>query len=559
MRLLDCRRLPGPNLLWSRPGAVIDIEFGAESPDLVIGAWQKAARRLLDDINWKEEETCIRRFEGGASCAISAPVDALYTATEIIEAAWDAARDMIEGGNRHVMLRLARQLREEVRDEERPRLQRLIAAARERSLPVVLDTDEVSIGLGAHSETWRLGDVPHPDDVDWSTFGSIPVALVTGTNGKTTTVRLLGSIGAAAELTTGISSTDWMAIGGEVIERDDYAGPEGARRILRDPRCELAILETARGGLLRRGLAVERADAALITNIAADHLGEFGVQNLDELADVKWVVTRALGNHGTAVLNADEPRLVARAGELAGPIIWFSPDGANATMKAHAAAGGTYCTIDRGRIVVGTGDTRMPIVSIKQIPVCFGGAAVHNVANALGAAALAHALGIEHDAIARGLRSLEDNPGRSNLYDVNGVSVLLDFAHNPHGLRAMVAMASRMPANRRALVIGQAGDRSDEDIRELVMASGELRFDRVFVKRMEKLSRGREPGAVASLMRKSFRELGYPAGNIRTIQHELGALRAALRWAGPGDQIVFLSHEDRANVRAELERLSGKG
>ncbi len=560
MRLLDSRRLPGPNLLWDRPGAVIDVEFGDYPPNLVIGAWEHEVRRLLDEVGWKDEELCGRRFQGGASLAISAPVDALYTATEINEAAWDAARDLLEGGHRQLLLRVARQLREEVRDEERPRLRRLIAAAREREVPVVLDTDEVSLGLGVHSRCWTLSEVPHPDDVDWPSLGPIPLALVTGTNGKTTTVRLMSAIGNAAGLTTGISSTDWLSIGDEIIEKDDYAGPEGARKILRNRRCQLAVLETARGGLLRRGLAVERADAALITNIASDHIGEFGVQNLEELADVKWVVTRALDDKGTLVLNADDPRLVARAEHFTGRILWFSPDPRNPLLLSHLKAGGTVCTLNRGRIVFRKGNKLTPVVSVKRIPICFDGAARHNVYNALGAAALSHALGVKPEAIAEGLCALrnEDNPGRSNLYNIGGVTVLLDFAHNPHGLKAMAELAAAMPAERRALIVGQAGDRSDEDIRDLAWAAEDLRFDRVFIKRLDKYNRGRPQGEAATMLREEFLAQGYKAGALKASQTEQGALRSALRWAQPGDQVLCLAHEDRDGLMAKLAELQAE-
>ena len=147
-----------------------------------------------------------------------------------------------------------------------------MAAAQAHGVTVVLDTDEVSLGLGKHSRCWDLDQLPHANEVDFKALTTIPVALVTGTNGKTTTVRMMASIGGAAGVVTGVSSTDWLAVGDDIIERDDFAGPQGARTILRDTRCELAILETARGGLLRRGLAVERADVALITNIARLHI-----------------------------------------------------------------------------------------------------------------------------------------------------------------------------------------------------------------------------------------------------------------------------------------------
>ena len=560
MRLLDTRRLTGPNLLWERPGAVIDVAFGELSPELVIGAWETEARRLLDGVGWKEEALCVRRFEGGASLAISAPVDALYAATEVNEAAWDATRDFLEGGRRQLMQRVARSLREEIRDEERPRLQRLMAAAQDHSVAIVLDTDELSLGLGKHSQTWELHAVPHPDDVEWSVLARIPVAVVTGTNGKTTTVRLMSSIGRAAGLTTGVSSTDWLSVGDEIIEKDDYAGPQGARKILRDRRCELAVLETARGGLLRRGLAVVHADAALITNIAADHIGEFGVQNLEELADVKWVVTRVLDESGTLVLNADDPLLVARADQVNCSIIWFSLNASNPVLREHAANGGTCCTLNRGRIVLRKGKGLQPVVPVARVPICFGGAARHNVANALAATALAHALGLSRDAIREGLENMgtDENPGRANLYEVDGVKVLLDFAHNPHGLSAVVDMAGKIEANRRLLITGQAGDRGDQDIRDLAHASAGLSFDRVLIKRLDKYSRGRKAGEAAKMLREEYRAQGYKASQLAEHSNEMGALRSALRWAKPGDLVVFLVHEDRDTAIATLEKLQAE-
>ena len=556
MRLLDSRRLTGPNLLWEKPGAVIDVAFGDAPARLVVGAWEREARRLLDEIGWKEQQLCVRCFEGGASLAISAPVDALYSAAEVNEAAWDAARDLVNGGNRHLLQRVARQLREEIRDEERPRLQRLLAAAAEHHVPVILDTDRVSLGLGEHSACWDLRDVPHPDDVAWNKLGAIPLALVTGTNGKTTSVRLMAAIGRAAGLTTGVSSTDWLAVGDNILEKDDYAGPEGARRILRDSRCELAVLETARGGLLRRGLAVERADAVLITNIASDHIGEFGVQNVEELADVKWIATRALGADSTLVLNADDPYLVARASSVDARIAWFSSDASNPRLREHARSGGTTCTVDKGRIVLTEGGKRRTVVALEQVPICFGGAARHNVMNALGATALARALGLSVAHIRAGLKTMQnlDNPGRANLYQCGGARVLLDFAHNPAGVEAVIELAAALPAKRRLLVIGQAGDRTDEDIRDLARASDGIRFERVLIKRLDSYGRGRAAGEVADMLQAAFREQGYNARQIGVSSREMDALRAALRWARPGDLVVFLAHEDRDAVMAYLEK-----
>jgi len=551
MRLLDSRRLTGASLFLAGPGAVIDIAVDDDERGLLIAAWEHHARRLVADLDWSENEFNARPFDGGVSLALAAPVDGLYTATELNEAAYEAARDWIEGGQRHLLRRASRALRTDYRDEERPRLQRLLAAAEEHGTPVVLDDDILTLGTGAHGQSWDLFELPHPDDVPWRKLRAVPTVLVTGTNGKTTTVRLLAAIAREARRCAGVSSTDWLAMGDELLDRSDYAGPGGARRVLQDPRCELAILETARGGLLRRGLAVARADVGLITNIAADHLGEYGIHTVEDLTAVKWSITRALDRRSRLVLNAEDPRLMALVPRAPAPLTLFSLSPRAPAFSAHVAAGGRGFTVQRGRLVRIEGDEKTSFVSVKRIPVAYGGAARHNVANALAAAAVADALGIDTAAIARGLCSLgnDDNPGRANCYDIDGVTVLLDFAHNPAGLEALLPVAAKLPAKRRMLVTGQAGDRSDEDIRDFARVAAPLRFDRILIKRMDGHARGRPEGEVAELMRQAFIDDGYSARALGRSRTELDAARAALRWARPGDLVVFLSHEKRDATR----------
>lgn len=555
MRLLDSRRLTGANLFLPRAGAVLDIAVTDQERELLIAAWRRHAQRLLQELDWEQESLLARPFEGGVSLAITAPVDGLYTATDLNEVAFEAARDWIEGAQRHLLQRAARQLRGDYRDEERPRLQSLLAAARDNATPVLLDEDSLTLGTGSTSQTWDLYELPEPDDVNWRRLKAVPCVLITGTNGKTTSVRLLASIVRSWGKVAGVSSTDWLAMGDELLDRSDYAGPGGARAVLRDTRCELAILETARGGILRRGLAVDRADVALITNVSADHLGEFGIETVDDLADVKWTVTRALDARGTLVLNAQDPLLMARAQRSPAPLCLFSLSPRDPVFAAHVSAGGTGFTLQRGQLQRFKSGQQTSFLSVKKIPLSYGGVAKHNVANALAAAAVADALGIELAVIARGLRALEndDNPGRGNVYRLGGVSVLVDFAHNPAGLKALMPIAETIAAKRRLLVIGQAGDRTDTDIREFAQAASSTRFDRVVIKRMDGHSRGRAEGEVSALMHDSFLAQGYPKKALVQVKTELDAVRAALRWAKPGDLIVLLSHEQREKTREFLE------
>ena len=556
MRCLDSRRLTGPNLLWNCPGAVIDVEFDNGSNDMDIQTWLSRVRQMMDALGWNKERTCVRRFKGGASLAISAPIDALYAATDVNDWAFDAACDIREGRSEPEIGHDVQRLAEIIRSERNPHLIALRDAAMARNKPILIDTEDVSIGMGRCSRTWPLDDLPEANEVPWDELDSIPVGLITGTNGKTTSIRLFASIGRAAGFTVGLSCTDWIAAGDTILDAGDYSGPGGARTVLRDRNVDLAVLETARGGLLRRGLAVARANAVLITNVAADHIGEFGVHNVDELADVKWVVTRALDDQSTLVLNADDARLVERAQKTSFNIIWFSPDADHPVLRGHAAAGGTVCTVIDGWITVIRDGQSRPIIAVTEVPVTYGGAAQHNVYNALGVTGLALGLGLPLDAIATGLGAMDpnDNPGRSNMYKINGATIIVDFAHNPHGMEAFVKMAAALPARRRALLIGQAGDRSDGDIKGLAATACRVDWNQVVIKEMVDDSRGREPGETADILSDEFVRQGIPRHNIERQRHEVAAVKSMVDNAHAGDLVILLIHERRRDVLDYLSK-----
>ena len=312
MELLDSRRLTGPNLLLDRPGAILEVALSPEEAETAVAVWATNVRRMLDAVGWTGAEIAARRFAGGASLAITAPIDGLYTATDVNDWAWDAVEAQAAGREAPDFQEAAARLRAEIAREANPALLALQATAAARGVSLLSDDRTASVGLGKGSLAWPVRALPDPAEVDWDRVHDIPVLLVTGTNGKTTTVRLLAALVDASEQMAGTTSTDEIEVGGEVIERGDFSGPGGARTLLRDRRVEVAILETARGGLLRRGLAVDRARAALVTNIAADHLGEFGIHDLPGLAAAKLVIARAVGPEGRIVLNADDPE--ARGG-----------------------------------------------------------------------------------------------------------------------------------------------------------------------------------------------------------------------------------------------------
>ena len=557
MRQIDARRLTGRSLLWDYPGAVVDVEFDTgDVPERIVASWLANARAMLDELGWTDEETCAHRFSYGASLAISAPIDRLYAATEVVEWATAATLGTPDAETRSAA---AARIAAAAKEESNCALLALEAAAAAHGVPFLSDDDEVSIGLGRGSATWPVDEIP--ESIDWDRIGSVPTAMITGTNGKTTTVRMLTRIVRAAGLTAGLSSTDWISVNDEIVDRGDYSGPGGARTVLRHPDVDVAILETARGGLLRRGLGIGRVDAALITNIGEDHLGDFGSRSIDELLDVKWVVTRALDKYSRLVLNADDPRLVEKAKTASVPLIWFSRDAAHPVIERHRAAGETTVTVRDGVIVVSTDGAETGLVRVDEIPVTMGGIAAHNVSNALGAVGVATALGLPSDAIAGGLASMRDsdNPGRCNLFHVDGVDVLLDFAHNPDGMAAIFDIAAHHPAKRRALCFAQAGDRTDEQIRELARSAWAIGLDRIVLSELGEYRRGREPGEVCGILRDALLGAGADEAQISVNELELQSLEEALDWAERGDLVIMLGLADQAELLAHLRELDSSG
>lgn len=564
MMVTDSRRLTGPSLVLDSPGAVLEVHLDDEGArEGALGAWQGAARRLLDAVGWTGEALAIRRFRGGASIAITAPVDALYAATELNEAAWAEAVARLDGRPAPDGAEVAERLRAAIREERNPALVALRDAAREHDVLFLSDDELVSVGSGAGASVWPADAVPAPAGVDWTRVHDGPVALVTGSNGKTTVVRLLAAMLAEAGRAVGLTSTDGVSVGGMMLAEGDYSGPSGARLLLRRPDVEIAVLETARGGLLRRGLAVDRASVAVVTNIADDHLGDFGVQDTETLADVKLLVTRAVRAGGAVVLNADDPLLRERGARLSLPVVWFSLDPGRPEIVRHLAAGGRAALAEDGALVLAKGAARTTVARLDEVPSAMGGAARHNVANALAALSAASVLGVEPEAIGRALRRFGrapgDNVGRANMVELGGVHLVIDYAHNPHGVAALAEMVAAMPARRTLVMIGQAGDRTDEALRALAASALAFRPDRIVLKEMERYLRGRAPGEIPEIMATELLRLGMPADALRRPGTEVEAVRDALGWARPGDVLVLTVHQDRPLVLALLEQLRASG
>jgi len=559
MEFIDARRLTGPNVIFDGVGSILDVACTAEEGEKLVPVWADNVGRMLEALDWPSAEFAFVSLQGGISLAFSAPIDQLYAASEINEWAWAAsAFELGVSEEKPDFDEAVATLRKSAADEANVELMWLIDEAAAHNKTLLWDDDEVSVGLGGDSKTWPVREIP--DALEWEEFSDVPIGIVTGTNGKTTTVRFAKHILRVADHNVGVSSTDWIAVNERIIDRDDWSGPGGARAVLREQQVDVAILETARGGLLRRGLGVERADAALITNISEDHLGDFGSRNLDELLAIKWVVSHAVRKTGRLILNAQDHRLVNKSKGYDGELVWFSLDPANETVTAHVASGGTAFALDGDELLKVEGGEQELICHAGEIPLALGGAARHNVANALAAAALTWCLGVSLEKIAEGLKTMkqDENPGRCNIYDVNGFKVLVDFAHNPAAMSALFDMARAIPAERRALCFGQAGDRTDELIRDLARDAWEIGLDRVVVSELPKYYRGREPGEVFAIISDELKKQGATDEQIGHNDKELETFEEALSWAQPGDLVIMLALGGAKPIQERLRELGAQ-
>jgi UDP-N-acetylmuramyl tripeptide synthase len=551
----------------------------------VLGNWERRVARARKELRWPAAPECAIAHRTGASLALGAPPDQLFTATEVNEWALSASIAEHEPARREELIAaLAAEqpeetdlptldeasalirLRRRAAREANPRLRVLIDAAAARGLPVLADDDFLTLGAGAGGHSWPLGDLPDLDAVPWGTLHGIPTALVTGTNGKTTVVRLLAACAKAAGRATGYCCTDGVFVAGHPHGTGDYSGPAGARRVLRDARVEAAVLETARGGILRRGLAVARADVAVITSIAADHFGEFGVHDLEALTDVKLAVARALGTAGLLVVNADDVLLARKAAASGKPLGWFALDADHPLLAAHRQAGGATSGVRAGRLVLALHGREQDLGAIEAMPLAAGGHSLFNVSNLATAALGAAGLGVEPATIAvvfaRFGADPEDNAGRLMRYELGGLNLIVDFAHNPAALAGLVDFAQHLRSGGRlGLLLGQAGNREDTDIDRLAAVAAAARPDLVVVKELGTYLRGRDSGEVPAILRRALARAGIAESSIADAGDEDRAVRQALAWARPGDVLVLPLHskEGRSHALALIERLRREG
>jgi cyanophycin synthetase len=375
----------------------------------------------------------------------------------------------------------------------------------------------------------------------------VPIAAITGTNGKTTTARMLAHIAKMAGFTPGLTTTDGVYIDGQRTVSGDMTGPVSARMVLADPQIDMAVLETARGGLLRAGMGVNEVNVGAVLNVQADHLGLKGIETLEQLAEVKRVVVEIATD--CAVLNADDPLVMKMAGYTeAQHICYVTMNPQHALVREHIRAGARACALEAGingqMITLYDKGGHIPLLWTHLIPATLEGRATHNVQNAMFAAAMAFSLGIKLDAIRQGLRTFDSTffqaPGRMNLFNEHPFKVLFDYGHNAHAVGMISELAQRLEVpGRRIVVLAAPGDRRDEDLVAIARAAAG-RFDHYICRRDDGL-RGRAPDEVPRIQAAALEQAGVPTAAITVIPDEQQAIDAALNMGKAGDLVVIFA------------------
>jgi cyanophycin synthetase len=514
VELLELRILDGANRFFRRPA--VKLEFGSDAPggaDSVAIAAAEAVRGLHTGLGLAAPRVTSRRSVDGRRVAVAFP----WRRRTISQSIGAAASRIALGSS-----------------SPRRELRGLRAVA--------------------------LGPLPSLP------AARVPIVAVTGTNGKSTTTRLIAHIAGVAGMKVGMTNSDGIFVRGELVEAGDWTGFGGAGRVLAEPGLDLAVLETARGGILLRGIGYTANDVSVVTNVSADHLGLQGIDTVEELADVKAAIVRITKRTGWAVLNAEDPlawemRRQTRAGVYA-----FSLDPDAPQVAAALERGGRAAVLHRGALVLRGGRPRaVRLARAEELPVAFAGLSRYNVANALAAAAAADALGIPTARIAEGLRSFAldsaANPGRLNLYERRGTLALVDFAHNEAGLKGLLevcrglARGGRRPGTVR-LALGTAGDRTDEILHNLGVLAGQG-ADEVVICEKRHYLRGRDLEAMNAIFRAGVADGGY-AGDVEAFETELGALQALVERSRRGDVVAVMAHVERAEIFSWLPRVGFK-
>jgi cyanophycin synthetase len=555
-------RLFGANLFFDNPGAVLDVPV-TEAQDELVKLMLLELNRVLPALGWEENyQSGYKKYSMGIRFAISAPFDLLWAATDLVEYIWLSVRHKFEFGE-FLGLDVARAHMLPIIEKQTNLVYRKVyLEAKERKLNVFEDGTSVVIGSGKYAYTTTFDKLSY-NDIAWDKIQEVPSVLVTGTNGKTTTVRLTRFICKQAGQIVGYCSSDWIMVDDTIIEKGDLSGPSGNQGVMMNPRVEVAVLEVARGGLLRRGILTNFVKAATVTNVSEDHLHEDGVDTLEELAEAKALVYKGVAPDGYAVINLDDKLMREYTKELQLKKIYITRDITNPDYIPYLKDVMYVCYADNNAFYWREKNNDQLVATFADTPITVNGHASHNVENALHAIALSFTLGNNITQIGKALtqyeNTAENNQGRANVFEYNGGKIIVDFAHNAAGFEAMVGLVKSYVVNggRLGILMGNTGNRMNltDKITDAVIKG---KPDFVVIKELTTYLRGTAPGQVVRQIEEMLIAKGIDKKNIQLVDNEFDGLDVVLDFVKPGDAFLFIAHESTAEIVEKLKALSDK-
>ena len=553
------RRLVGPNLFFKETGTVLDVPLMRDREKLTELFYQEA-HRILPELGWVDIKITHKFFNNGVRYAMIAPVDITMPACDVIDFIWLSVRQFVEQGSYKTIEEAKDELMNFILEDQNLTYRKLYDLAKSKGFNAFREKNKAFIGSGTGSYEFNLvnDDI---DSIDWSKVYDIPAVIVTGTNGKTTTVRLTDFICRFAGKLTGYTSTDWVKVNNELIDEGDYSGPTGHQFVLTNKKVEVALLESARGGLLKRGLIESYVNAAAVTNVSADHLGEDGIETVAELAEAKSIVFRTMGKDSHAIINLDNSYMKERFDNLNCNKIFVTQKPNEHDMEYYLAKADYACIVEGGKFVWIENGQKTDLLGVKDASITVNGFAKHNIENAMVAIALSFKLGIELSTIAEALKIYKNdtkvNRGRANIFEWDNKVAVLDYAHNEAGVEALLSMmkAYDKEGGKTYLMIGTTGDRKYliSPINDIVLKHD---IDFIVLKETAKYLRGAEAMELPLSIRKDLNDKGYDISKTFISHGELEGVKYILDKLEDNDVAIFCCQAELEAVANYLEDVS---
>ncbi|MDD3267128.1 MAG: Mur ligase family protein [Burkholderiales bacterium] len=543
-------RLLGQNRFFAVAGSIMDISLSEVNNQEIANLYIKELDKILEKLPIKEYEIKQLVFPEGINIAIRYPYDLLMTACEILDWVW---LEVVDNLDKEFPIRTQKGIdifTQMIEENQRIILRKIYNKALEKKVNFFIHKDWIILGSGVSQFRVKQHKITKLSDIPWKKIANVPMVLITGTNGKTTTTRLTEFICRKSGLKSGYCSTDWVMVGGRKVAEGDLSGPTGHQYVMMHPKLEVAVLEAARGGIVKRGLMPNYADVATVTNIAYDHIGQNGINTLSDLANAKAVVYDGLADDGIAIVNLDDVHVMSL--DIKQRKSYMSTKLSEDAIAKYLTTDNYVVYLDNDIVTLQTLKHKYHIIDIKKVPLTVHGLAKYNYENTLHAVALSYGIGIEIDDIKFGLKKFgaddKSNFGRWNYYKSKERGhLVVDIAHNPSGLNNILTLANGFKdlhnlTGRIGLMYGNTADRRDT-IPEIVSIINKHNVDFVVIKEFQESLRGSELGEMPQVFYDELIKQGYPVEKIKVIPNEYEAVQYILLEAKPDDFTLLCSHE----------------